>query len=192
MAQQEIIVLIALVMVTYPVVLLSNFFFYQKCPRERWPMVLTATIAWWGPVTLLGWVWDTIPAWFVGAQLLCLTAAFLATMTLKLFQYRKAAFKAQGAQLVPWQKEMLADVDYSLDQQAKHIQLAIADRLELEKLLRRAEERQRALDEAIQQMQLYGKISQQTLDDFGDGLVRCYLARRQQVEEDALREEARE
>lgn len=171
-----------LIIIICPAVLLSNWTFYQKSPQERWPMVLVATAIWWGPITGLGWLlWD-IPAWFAGAQLLCLVSAFFATMTLKFLWYRRAAFKAQSPQLVLWQREMLDDIGYSLSQQAQHVQQASKDRLELKGLLHRMQERQAALDEAIRQTELYRQISQQTLDDFMEGVMSCYLARKHEVQ----------
>lgn len=189
---QRGVILGGLVVFVYLIVLLSNFWFYRRFPRERWPMVMAATSVWWGPVTGLGLLWGLVPLWFAGVQLGCLVSAFLATMTLKLLQYRSVAFRSEKPHLAPWQTEMLADVEYSLDRGVQHIDSAIANHEELAGLWWSVQQHQAALDEAIRQMKLYLAISQQTLDDFRGGVVSSYLARKQDAEADMVREEARE
>lgn len=180
--QKEILVGL-LAFVIYPIVLLSNYLCYRHFPEERWPMVLLATLTWWGPITGLGWLlWD-IPVWFAGAQSLCLVSAFFATMSLKFLWYRGAVLKKGGSpQLILWQREMLHDAKYSLDRQALHIDAILKDRREMDSLLHRMKERQATLDQSLRQTELYRQISQQTLDDFMGGIASCYLARKQKVE----------
>lgn len=174
MQQEEI--LIGLIFITYPVVLLSNYYCYRRFPSERWPMVLLATLTWWGPITGLGWLLWSIPAWFVVTQLLCLVSAFFATMTLKFVWYRRAAFRANDIHLMLWQKGTLGGVEHSLEQQAEHIQQALRDKQEIEKFLRRVQERQATLNTAIQQTDLYRRICQQILDDLAENVASCYLS----------------
>jgi len=188
--QKEVLIGL-LAVIIYPTVLLSNYYCYHHFPRERWPMVLLATLTWWGPIAGLGWLLWNIPAWFLGAQLLCLVSAFFATMTLKFVWYRQAAFKANDFQVVLWQREML-NVGYSLDQQAEHIQQALRDKHEIEKFLRKAQERQITLNTAIRQTDLYRQICQQILDDLAQNITSCYLSKPGEQEQKAGGADARE
>jgi hypothetical protein len=183
------VILGAVAVLTFPAVLFSNYCWYKWTPKERWPMVITATAIWWVPVTGLG-LWLKVPAWeIVVAQVGCLTSAFLATMGLKFFWYRKAAL-GEKADLPLWQQEMLDDVEYSLDRQAEHVRAVSAGGIQIEKLIHRMEEHRTALAEDARQAEMYYRIAQQTLKDFENGVASSYLARRQQAETEMVREEA--
>jgi hypothetical protein len=152
-------------------------------------MVMAATAIWWVPVTGLG-LWFRVPSWqLVVAQLGCLAAAFLATMGLKFFWYRKVAF-GERADLPLWQRETLQDVGYTVGRQVEHIELALRNRQEIGRLFREMQTEADSLEEAIHQLKLFGRIIQQSLADFEDGVVSSYLTRKQQAETEMVREEA--
>jgi len=185
-AEHWYLVLAGLYLASAAAIMASYEWVYRPRADKPWIEVIVGTLIWVLPPFVFDAIFPLPKLLFqlvLLGSLLVTGGAMMSWIFLVHLRNEEQVQANEQGNLLQWQKDMIADAEIVFQRQAQLIADALRGNLEIENITGRLQQQQEALSKIIQQVDLYRRIGDQTLQDLQEGIASCYLMRKKKAVE---------